>query len=61
MTTSEDRHAKADEKLEQVKKQIAEAFVLNSKGYSIAKIAEEMNVSESTVRTLIAAPDEFRS
>lgn len=59
MTNSEERRSKNAEALERTKSRVAKALVLKDKGYSNVKIAEEMGVPESAVRTLLNAPVEF--
>lgn len=60
MSTSEERQANETKIRERRKLQIATARHLMDKGLSKAAIAEKMGVSESTVRTLLAVPDELK-
>jgi len=60
MSISEERESNAENVLEDFKTQVATAHILMQKGYSVAKIALEMKLSESSVRTLLNAPDEFK-
>ena len=60
MSISEERESNAESILDDFKAQVATAHALTQKGYDITKIAKAMKVSESTVRTLLHAPDEFK-
>lgn len=61
MSISKEREAKAKADLEGLYTRVARVFSLKDKGYSHRKIAEELNVSEGDVRTLLNASDEVRT